>query len=411
MQADRMKNTPQGPTAGRSLPVAARAAFVALVALALAFAGASAPAYAAPPKVEVTLSVSSTELAKGEMVWMRGKVTNATTGEPVAGAKVRIERRTKNGWKRLKTRTTKSNGKFGYELRASKGKYRARVVATSKARKATSAKERVEFSVKDRKLAERSRELGKRTGKVRDRGETVRLAGGTRAKWRNYSKLMLVEVTKNDKRRTWLVPGDIRDAYRKAGGPEGRLGAPLSDPRCGLRADGCVQRFQGGSIYDTRNTSRATVVYGKGRRTEVLAAALSQDGYQEPVYRASKFNKWINSVGRPWCSAFVSWAAAAVDSKAIPKHARLFQLYADLRANAPERFRSKPKQGALAMYDYNNDGITKPTHIGLVLEVRKNTIVTVEGNTANPRRPRVGGGVHKKVRPQSEVLFYWYPRY
>lgn len=152
-------------------------------------------------------------------------------------------------------------------------------------------------------------------------------------------------------------------------------------------------------------------MYGKGRRTEVLAAALSQDGYQEPVYRASKFNKWINSVGRPWCSAFVSWAAAAVDSKAIPKHARLFQLYADLRANAPERFRSKPKQGALAMYDYNNDGITKPTHIGLVLEVRKNTIVTVEGNTANPRRPRVGGGVHKKVRPQSEVLFYWYPRY
>ena len=45
------------------------------------------------------------------------------------------------------------------------------------------------------------------------------------------------------------VSGETHDAYTARGGATGFLGYPTTDETCGLRADGCVQRFQGGSVY------------------------------------------------------------------------------------------------------------------------------------------------------------------
>lgn len=396
--------------AAGGLAAVARATFVAIVSLDLAFVAAPVPAQAAPPKVTVSLRVSHSSLAKGEMVWIRGKVRSASSGKPVKGAKVRIEQRTSDGWQRLATRKSKANGKYTFRFRPeAAGTIRARVVKSAKARKATSPQRSVRFTTADRSLEQRSSALGKRTGKAKGKVRSAKVTKKTTATWRNYSKMMLVEVAKPKKTRTWLVYGDIRTAYRKAGGPKGRLGVPLADPKCGLRETGCVQRFSGGAVYDNKNTKKATVVYGKGRRTEVLAAALSQNGYAG-TSRSSKFNTWINSTGQPWCSAFISWAGEAAGSDAIPKHARLYQLMRDLQANAPERFSTKPKRGALVFFDNDDDGVREPTHIGIVLRVRKNSIVTVEGNTSNPAT-RSGRGVYKKVRSKSHPIYYWHPKY
>ncbi|GAA4284604.1 hypothetical protein GCM10022261_21350 [Brevibacterium daeguense] len=50
----------------------------------------------------------------------------------------------------------------------------------------------------------------------------------------------------------YTVKGAIGNHYQALGGAAGRLGAPTSNERCGLRDSGCYQSFQGGSIHWTR---------------------------------------------------------------------------------------------------------------------------------------------------------------
>ena len=385
-----------------------RPVLIALVALALAIV--PVPAHAATA-TKVTLSVSHTSVRKGEMVWFKGKVTSR--GKAVAGAKVFLARRTRAGatWKRTTTVKTGRDGTFTYRQRSTTAySYRARIAATGTLRAAASTQQPVRHVTANRSLANRAKSIGARLGKANGKVRKAAAPGSTTVRYREYANMMLVEVTKPRTTRTWLVTGDIRTAYRRAGGPAGKLGHPLTDPKCGLLEAGCVQRFVGGAIYDNANT-KGTVVYGKGRRTEVLAAARSQVGYAQKTFNHSKFNSWINSKGQPWCSAFMSWlSAASGNGTLIPKHKRLRQLVADLQKNHSSRFGTKPRVGALAFYDLTNDGITKPTHIGIVLEVNSSRIVAIEGNTSNPATGS-GRGVYTKHRSASFPMYYWYPEY
>ncbi|MGY1849148.1 reprolysin-like metallopeptidase, partial [Blastococcus sp. SYSU DS1021] len=47
------------------------------------------------------------------------------------------------------------------------------------------------------------------------------------------------------------IDGDIRTRWGQLGWELGRYGYPVADARCGLRDGGCLQHFQGGSIYWT----------------------------------------------------------------------------------------------------------------------------------------------------------------
>ena len=61
-----------------------------------------------------------------------------------------------------------------------------------------------------------------------------------------------------------VIDGPMLDRYLALGGAGGDLGYPLGIPACGAPRDGCVQRFQGGSIYWTGSTG-ARVVSGAVR--------------------------------------------------------------------------------------------------------------------------------------------------
>ncbi len=61
-----------------------------------------------------------------------------------------------------------------------------------------------------------------------------------------------------------VIDGPMLDKYLALGGAGGDLGYPLGIPACGAPRDGCVQRFQGGSIYWTGSTG-ARVVSGAVR--------------------------------------------------------------------------------------------------------------------------------------------------
>ncbi|GAB4080419.1 S8 family serine peptidase [Modestobacter muralis] len=58
-----------------------------------------------------------------------------------------------------------------------------------------------------------------------------------------------------------VLDGAVRDRWGTTGWENGALGYPVSDPTCGLPASGCVQQFQGGSVY-VSSASPATVVTG-----------------------------------------------------------------------------------------------------------------------------------------------------
>ncbi len=55
------------------------------------------------------------------------------------------------------------------------------------------------------------------------------------------------------------IDGQIRDRWGQLGWENGYLGYPVGGARCGLRAGGCLQLFQGGSIYWTPATGARAV--------------------------------------------------------------------------------------------------------------------------------------------------------
>src|SRR5690606_31394437 len=195
----------------------------AALAVVLMLAGGANPASAAPRATTTTLSLSHTALFKGEMVWLKGKVTTRS-GKGVKGVKVRLERRVDGGkWRKVATLKTRKNGTFSQRQRPAKEyTYRARVLGSSKAASSRSTTRSVHF-VKgtDRGLGNRAKLLKSVLGKGKRAVRTVKVKGTDRVRYREYAKGMLVEVKKKGERRTWLVYGDIYRAYRKAGGPKG----------------------------------------------------------------------------------------------------------------------------------------------------------------------------------------------
>jgi len=362
--------------------------------------GPAGPADAAS-RTAVSFSASQTALRKGEMTWLGGSVT--VGAHPAAKTKVVLERRTGTGaWKKLATVTTSAKGTFSLRQRpAAAYSYRARVGT------AVSSSSSVRFSSAARTLTQRATILRSRIGALTGAVATAKVAGTTAVRYRSTTKGLLVEVTKGSSVRTWLVYGDILTAYRKAGGPKGRLGAPLADPKCGLLESGCVQRFTGGAVYDNAHT-KGTVAYGSGRVQEIIAAERSQLGYGIHTLNKSKYNTWAHSP-YAWCSLFQSWAAAASGNAAyLPQSTKFSRFVAATKAHL--RTGSKPRVGALVFFDTDADGRTAPTHVGLVIAVHAKTITTIEANTSNP----AGGtarGVYLKERVRSWPLFYAYPKY
>ncbi|MCZ2829772.1 hypothetical protein O2W14_13095 [Modestobacter sp. VKM Ac-2986] len=58
-----------------------------------------------------------------------------------------------------------------------------------------------------------------------------------------------------------VLAGPVADRWARAGWENGALGWPVADATCGLRDGGCFQHFQGGSVYVSAGTP-ATVVTG-----------------------------------------------------------------------------------------------------------------------------------------------------
>ncbi len=71
---------------------------------------------------DVTLTLKRHLKAKGKVTAEEGATSNCTSGVPVD-----IQRKTKNGWKDVKSTNTDGSGKYSVRLKDKKGRYRASI--------------------------------------------------------------------------------------------------------------------------------------------------------------------------------------------------------------------------------------------------------------------------------------------
>ena len=373
--------------------------------------GATSPEFSIskedPQRRAATMKTSATDYVSGEMVWLRGYAYKA--GAAYAKATVLIEGRAVSGtaWSTVSTVSTTSAGYYSYRMVATSGHiYRARIINTWAYSGPVGMTALSESS--DRTLERRAIDLawvtGSATGAITAISGSYLPAGVTSARYRDYTRGTLLEVTTGSTVRTWYLYDRINDYYIQTGRWKGKLGMPMRDMKCALMEGACVQRFTAGALY--QNSKGVYVAYGPGVEMEIVATAISQAGYEEPAWRKNKFNTWVGG-NSAWCSVFVSWSGAASGNAAlIPKHKTYAGYVADLKAAGRLHYSGIPPIGAAVLYDW---GTGTPTHSGLVRSHPGNDrIATIEGNTTSgsgdPQR-----GVWLRTRRISDVWAWYIP--
>lgn len=150
------------------------------------------------------------------------------------------------------------------------------------------------------------------------------------------------------------------------------------------------------------------------RRQAIMARARAEVGTKEmpPNSNKVKYNTWfynkeVSGSAYPWCCAFIAWLFR--DAKDIfPKTASC--------AFALDFFESRneivtePKPGDIVFFKYKTNN-RKTNHIGLVMDVKKDTIVTIEGNTSQKSSDNGGCVMRRERSKKSNVVAFARPRY
>jgi len=376
--------------------------------------GVTSPVFAIskedPQRRATVVAFTADDYAAGEMIWLRGYTYKLTKGFKT---KVVIERRYKSSssWTTVATVNSASNGYFSYRLVATSAYvFRARQVNTW----AYTGPVSVDglSSSADRTLEQRAADLawitGSSTSSIQSVSASDLPSGVHSARFRNYTRGAIVEVTTSSSVRSWYLYDRIYDHYVKSGRWGGSMGLPLRDMKCGLIESGCVQRFTEGALYmNASSMSKGVYVgYGSGIESEIVATARSQKGYEEPSWRHNKYNSWVKG-NAAWCSVFVSWSGTASgNAAAIPVKKTYASYVSSLKASGRLHYSGKPPLGASVLFDW---GTGNPTHSGLVRGYAGTTrIATIEGNTTDgsgdPQR-----GVYERTRLLSDVWAWYMP--
>lgn len=368
-------------------------------------------ATAAAPSA-LTAGVHERRLRKGETFWMFGRLT--VGGSPARGRAVVVQKKRMNesSWRTVGTDTTNRSGRYSVRIRAGAVyEYRALYRGSAGTRSSWTPRIGVGLTTADRTMTSRARQMGNGIGKPTSGLRQVTRSVVTRS----YEKGILVKVTRSGRARTWWVHGGVLGEYRRHGGAAGRLGAPVADPLCGLVRGGCVQRFEGGVLYT--NTDGDEALTGlTGVRGEVVAAARSQVGYTVRYDAGngarydwhSKYNAWART-NAPWCGLFQSWFFKAAGHASLVPQSTSWTSYRDsVRRTLPTG--STPRVGALAFVSYVASG--EASHVMFVVQVDGSRIKVIEGNTGGGGTlPSGVRGVVEHWVPESQVLYYAYPRY
>lgn len=149
-----------------------------------------------------------------------------------------------------------------------------------------------------------------------------------------------------------------------------------------------------------------------GLAENAIRIALSQEGVRETNGSNSgpEVDQYLASVhaspGDPWCSAFASWCIInAAEALGIKPEMKFSASTYGLWTKNPNLQMSEPTDNCIFLI---NHGLSKQGnrigHVGLVVSVDGNQIVSIEGNT-NDNGSRNGDGVYKRTRQASEITY------
>ena len=150
--------------------------------------------------------------------------------------------------------------------------------------------------------------------------------------------------------------------------------------------------------------------YPVGTAAQAIEIAKAEIGYVETPDNITKYGEFTKANGLPWCGSFCNWvlAQAGVKVHKLVSTAAGAKTFQDIqRWNTNE-----PKAGDLAFMDFPHDGVDRISHIGIVVEVKGDKVVTIEGNTSGTGDQRNGGMVMVKERTiGKEVVGFGRPKY
>lgn len=150
--------------------------------------------------------------------------------------------------------------------------------------------------------------------------------------------------------------------------------------------------------------------YPIGTAAAVVEVALKEVGYVEEPENITKFGKFTKADGLPWCGSFVNWCFHEAGVK-LPS--MVSTAAGAHKLKEVSRFVTEgPKIGDLAFMDFPHDGVDRISHIGIVVKVGTNTVLTIEGNTSGTGDQRNGGMVMIKQRAiGKEIVGFGRPKF
>ena len=121
-------------------------------------------------------------------------------------------------------------------------------------------------------------------------------------------------------------------------------------------------------------------------------------------YNTWFYNKQVIGASYPWCAVFISWVFR--NTNLVKKTASCVQMLEWFEAH--NQIVKKPQAGDIVFFKYKTNN-RRTNHVGLVIEVHENYIMTIEGNTSTSSNDN-GGKVMKRKR-SSNIVGYARPKY
>ena len=144
--------------------------------------------------------------------------------------------------------------------------------------------------------------------------------------------------------------------------------------------------------------------YPLGTAARLVRVARDEIGVTEVPDNKVKYN---NDNGQAWCGYFVDWCLNHAGIKGTPKQISTIQGARSMRDI--NRWANTPEIGDLIYMGWGAVGEIQ--HIGFVVEVHADHVITIEGNTSDKNQSN-GGMVMVKNRPlDKSVIGFARPKY
>ena len=150
------------------------------------------------------------------------------------------------------------------------------------------------------------------------------------------------------------------------------------------------------------------------RTSDIIAKAKSEIGVCEVPAKSNnvKYNTWyygknVQGDKYPWCATFISYLFKS-EQKLCKRTASCIEMLEWFEVH--NRIVPSPKPGDLVFFHYNTNN-RKTNHVGIVIQVTDDSIMTIEGNTSQTSQDNGGRVMLRKRSLNNNIVAYVRPEY